>query len=306
MPELPEVEAARRKVEGEALNRTVETVSVSPDGMTMDVSEKTLRGALLGHRLTAARRHGKHLFIRSGEERGRWLRLHLGMTGEILVLEGEEGTDVTGQAAAAAGGSEPARSGSAESGPLESHGGAGERPGQHDPEHDRLRLDFVGDRSLVFRCPRKLGAIGLVDSPESFVEENGLGPDVLSDDFDLRDLRGVLDGRRGAIKSALMNQEILAGVGNEYSDEALFQAGIHPGTAVSSLDEDDVKELWRVLKRVLEKAVDVRFRGGRVPSAWLLRHRDDGEKCPRCGGTIRNEQIAGRSSYLCPDHQEKR
>jgi len=305
MPELPEVEAARREVEGEALNRTVQTVSVTPDGMPMDVSEKTLRGALLGHRLTAARRHGKHLFIRSGEERGRWLRLHLGMTGEILVLEGEDGTDVTGRAAAAEG-SEPAGSGGAESRPLESNGGAGEHPGQHDFEHDRLRLDFAGDRSLVFRCPRKLGEIGLVESPESFVEKKGLGPDVFSDDFDLGDFREILDGRRGTIKSALMNQEILAGVGNEYSDEALFQTGIHPGTAASSLDEDDVKELWTVLKRVLEKAVDVRFRGGTMPSAWLLRHRDDGEKCPRCGGTIRNEQIAGRSSYLCTDHQEKR
>ncbi|MDX1567647.1 MAG: DNA-formamidopyrimidine glycosylase family protein [Longimicrobiales bacterium] len=300
MPELPEVEAARKKVESEALNRTVETVSVTPDGMTLEVSEGTLREALLGHRLTAARRHGKHLFIRSGEERHRWLRLHLGMTGEILVLKDDTGEDVTGQAQAAESDGDDEDDGGDEGDEDD------ESPGQHDPEHDRLRLDFAGDRSLVFRCPRKLGEVGLVDSPESFVEEKGLGPDLLSDDVDLRDFREVLDGRRGTIKSALMNQEILAGLGNEYSDEALYQAEIHPDSAVTALSDDDVAELWRVIGRVLEKGIEARSNGDPVPSSWLLRNREEGRECPRCGGTIRNDDIAGRSSYFCPDHQEKR
>lgn len=269
MPELPEVEAARRTMEAEGLSRTVETVSVTPDGMTMDVSESALRSALLGHRLTAARRHGKHLFVRSGEDRGRWLRLHFGMTGELVVR------------------------------------GDGGSAGRYDSEHDRLRLDLAGDRSVAFRCPRKLGEIDLVASPEAFIEEKGLGPDVLSEDFELEEFRDVLDGRRGTVKSALMDQALLAGIGNEYSDEILFQAGIHPGSEVKALSADSVGELWRVVRRVLEKAADVRSEGGEVPGSWLLAHREEGEECPRCGGAIQKERIAGRSSYLCPDHQEK-
>lgn len=265
MPELPEVEAARRTMEAEGLSRTIETVSVTPDGMTMAVSESTLRSALLGHRLTAARRHGKHLFVRSGEDRGRWLRIHFGMTGELVV-------DM-------------------------------DAADRHDPEHDRLRLDLEGDRGIVFRCPRKLGEIDLVASPEAFVEEEGLGPDVLSEGFGLKGFRDALDGRRGTLKSALMDQRLLAGIGNEYSDEILFQAGIHPGTRAMALSRDGVGELWRVVRRVLEKAADVRSGGGEVPGSWLLAHREEGEECPRCGGTIQKERIAGRSSYLCPDHQ---
>lgn len=267
MPELPEVEAARRTLEREGMNRTVETVSVAPDGMTMDVSESTLRSALLGHRMTGARRHGKHLFVRSGEERGRWLRLHFGMTGELVLRRSDEDGD--------------------------------------DPEHDRLRLDLEGSRSVVFRCPRKLGEIGLVSSPEAFAEEKGLGPDVLSGDFGLRGFRNALDGRRGTVKSALMDQGLMAGIGNEYSDEILFQAEIHPATKVKALSEDAVGDLWRVARRVLEKAADVRTEKDTVPGSWLLVHREEGAECPRCGGTIRKRKIAGRSAYLCPDHQEK-
>ncbi len=265
MPEMPEIEAARRTVEERALRRTVETVSLRPAGLLVDTSEGTVRSALRGHRLTAARRHGKHLFVKSGEERGRWLRLHFGMTGTVRVHDSDEG----------------------------------------EPDHTRLRLDLAGGRSLAWTCARKLGEIGLVASPEAFVEEEGLGPDPTLGGFGLREFRDVLAGRRGTIKGALMNQEILAGVGNVYSDEALFQAGVHPEASVDDLAEDEVAALWRALDRVLEKTVEYRTEEeARIPRTWLLPHREDGEGCPRCGGTIRKTRVSGRSSYFCVRHQK--
>ncbi len=265
MPEMPEIEAARRTVEERALRRTVETVSLRPAGLLVDTSEGTVRSALKDHRLTAARRHGKHLFVRSGEERGRWLRLHFGMTGTVRVYESDE----------------------------------------PEPDYTRLRLDLAGGRSLAWTCSRKLGEIGLVESPEAFVQEKGLGPDPTGDGFGLQDFREVLEGRRGTIKGTLMNQEILAGVGNAYSDEALFQAGVHPETSVDELDEEQVGEVWRALTKVLWKTVEYRTDDeARVPGSWLLPHREDGADCPRCGGTIRKARVSGRSSYFCDRHQE--
>lgn len=263
MPEMPEIEIARRAVEDQALHRVVETVSMRPAGMLRGTSEATVRAALRGHRLTAARRWGKHLFIRSGEARGRWLRLHFGMTGRVAIYDdGDE------------------------------------------PTYTRLRLDLEGGRSLAWRCARKLGEIGLVDDPETFADQKPLGPDPSHEGFGLRDFRAVLDGRTGTIKGALMNQAILAGVGNVYSDEALFQARIHPETSVDELSEDDVGRLWRALSRVLGKAVGYR-REGAFPSTWLVPHRDAGAACPRCDGIVRKSTVSGRSSYWCDRHQNE-
>lgn len=270
MPELPDVQVFREYLQRHGLNRTITTVSVRADGMLEDVSEGTLRSALRGRSLDETRRHGKNLFARiaggdGGDGDGRWLRIHFGMTGHFVHLAGDD----------------------------------------DEPDHTRLRLDLAGGRSLAWTCARKLGAIGLVASPEAYVEEKGLGPDPTADGFGLRDFREVLDGRRGTVKGTLMNQEILAGVGNVYSDEALFQAGVHPETSVDELDEDRVGEVWRALDRVLRKTVEYRTDAdARVPGTWLLPHRDEGADCPRCPGTIRRTSVSGRSSYFCDRHQE--
>ncbi len=265
MPELPDVEVFRRRAERLALDRTVEHASVRADGMLEDTSERSLCEALLGHQLCETFRHGKHLFLRSGEPRGRWLRLHFGMTGSLDVLEEDEA----------------------------------------EPEHVRLRLDFRGGSRLCYTCVRKFGEIGLVDAPASFIREQQLGPDPFAADFGLREFRRCLEGRSGTIKGTLMNQEVLAGLGNLYTDEALFQARIHPQTTVDELDADEVAELWHVIDRVLAKAVDYEAEVDRMPKTWLLRNREDGVDCPRCDGTIHRLELGGRATYVCDRHQRR-
>lgn len=266
MPELPDVEVMRRYAEARVLGRRIGTVSVRPDGMKTGTSEGTLRGALRTHDLRETRRHGKHLFLRSSEERGRWLRLHFGMTGWLHVWDGE---------------------------------GKGE-----EPDATRLRVDFEDGGHLAFVCPRKLGEIDLVEDPDAWVEAKGLGPDPMAKGFGLRDVRARLEGRSGAVKATLMNQEVLSGLGNVYTDEALFQAGIDPRVAVDTLDDDAVASLWRAVRRVLENAVEYGADPEAMPDTWLLPHREDGADCPRCGGTIRKTEVSGRATYFCDRHQE--
>ena len=265
MPELPDVQLFCERAREGALDRTVETVSVRPAGMLENSSESSVRDALLGHRLTAVRRHGKHLFLRSGEARHRWLRLHFGMTGALEILE--EGDD--------------------------------------EPEHTRLRLDFRGGRRMAYVCPRTFGEIGLVDSPEDFVASRGLGPDPWEDDVGAGRFRDLLEGRRGMIKTALLDQELLAGLGHVYVDEILFQAGLHPEREVEALSADELPDIHERMTGVLATAVERHARLDALPEDWLLPRRDDGATCPRCDGTIRRSEVGGRATYACDAHQER-
>lgn len=269
MPELPDVEIFRRRIEENALRRVVETVRVSSDDLLVDTSESSLRDALRGHTLRETLRHGKHLFVRSGEERRRWLRLHFGMTGSVEIYQ---------------------------------------RDDEPQPEHTHLALDLEGGRTLAYRCPRKFGEIGLVDEPAVFVEASGLGPDPwgggVAGAFDLSDFREVLEGRRGMLKPTLMNQDVLAGLGNVYVDEALFQAELHPETRVDDLDSDAVARLWESTKVVMETAVERDADPERLPEDWLLPRREKGP-CPRCDGSIVKSEVGGRATYRCDSHQRR-
>jgi len=181
------------------------------------------------------------------------------------------------------------------------------RDGEQDPEYDRLRFDFVGGEHLAYVNARMLGGVQLVDDADAFIRSKKLGPDAAS--VDEKTFRERLREKRGAIKPALMDQTVVAGIGNIYSDEILFQAGIHPRTAVSDLDDASLKQLYRTMRRVLETAV-AKGAGAedierRVPRTWLLPHRGRGRECPRCGGKIATVKMQTRSAYFCPKCQRE-
>ncbi|HSO07041.1 MAG TPA: DNA-formamidopyrimidine glycosylase family protein [Pelomicrobium sp.] len=170
------------------------------------------------------------------------------------------------------------------------------------PEHREAEFRFADGYRLVYSAPRKFGRIGLTDDPESFVEEEGLGPDAL--DLDLAAFRDAIAGR-GAIKSRLMKQEALAGIGNVYGDEILFQAKIHPQAAAGKLSDDEVKRLHRKTSDVLERAIDAQADPARMPKSFLLPHREQGGRCPRCGGKVRSIKVGGRTTWFCPSCQKR-
>jgi formamidopyrimidine-DNA glycosylase len=170
-----------------------------------------------------------------------------------------------------------------------------------DTEHDRMLLVFRSGWRLAYDSIRKLGKISVTDDPDAFLDGVALGPDALS--LDLEGFMSIFASRRGLVKSALMDQHIVAGLGNIYSDEILFHAGLHPAARLADLDNERLKRLYHSMKAVLDRAVSWVINSRRPPGDWLLAHRVAGEECPVCGGQVHTMRVAGRTAYYCPRRQ---
>jgi formamidopyrimidine-DNA glycosylase len=172
-----------------------------------------------------------------------------------------------------------------------------------DPPHDRCLISFENHYHLAFDDQRMFGKMDLVEDPEKFVREKKLGPDPL--ELDSVSFRERFKGRKASVKSALMNQQVVAGVGNIYSDEILFQAHLYPGTRIERLDDAALEKLFEETRRVLKTAIERGANPQELPDHFLLSHRFEGEKCPRGNGGIRKIKAAGRTAYYCPACQPK-
>lgn len=172
------------------------------------------------------------------------------------------------------------------------------------PGYICLETEFENGYRFAYDCRRKLGRFGWADDPEEFIADRKLGPDPFGDDFDDEIFNKILDHRRGSIKGMLMNQEALAGIGNLYSDEILFQAGISPERKVDDLEQKERRKLFDCLMDVLETAIEFRAGEKGWPEKWLVPRREPGEECPLCGGEIERVKVSGRNGYRCREHQE--
>ncbi|MFZ0391247.1 MAG: DNA-formamidopyrimidine glycosylase family protein [Calditrichia bacterium] len=172
------------------------------------------------------------------------------------------------------------------------------------PGHVRLLIHFKNEYKLAFDCRRKLGLIDLTEDADQFIMGKDLGIDPWRQELDLGKFKERLQGRSGAVKSALMNQQIFAGIGNIYSDEILYQSDVHPETPVNNLNEKQLKSLHSKMNHVLKMAIEKKADPQQMPQSWLLPRRKQGEKCPRCGGEIQKITVSGRSSYFCSKHQK--
>ncbi len=175
----------------------------------------------------------------------------------------------------------------------------------HRPGHERLLVYFSNGYHLAYDCQRKLGTISLTDSPDAFIKKRQLGPDALNPDYSLESFAEDFRKIRGKIKSALMKQKYIAGIGNIYSDEILFQAGIHPGVQSSRLKKKDMENIYRQMNHVLKTAIEAHADPGRLPSSFIIPHRQEGDICPKCKAGIEKEKIGGRTAYYCPQCQKK-
>jgi formamidopyrimidine-DNA glycosylase len=172
------------------------------------------------------------------------------------------------------------------------------------PDHARVVLSLGDGSHLAYGSQRLLGQVALTADPNAWVEEHDLGPDALRVGWKVFVER--VSGRSGALKSTLMDQSVLAGIGNVYSDEILFQARLHPKTTVGRLDEDELRALGRRVRSVLKGAIRYRADPERIPLTWLLPHREPGARCPRCRGRVKRLRVGGRSAWICAACQKKR
>ena len=177
----------------------------------------------------------------------------------------------------------------------------------------RAVFDFDNGEKLYFRDPRKFGMIWLVDDEEQVIGK--LGPEPLDKDFTSRDLRSILSTHNAPVKAVLCDQTAIAGIGNMYADESLFDARIHPERKANSLSLDEIKRLHRAIIAVLTQAIE---NGGASISDYTRPDGKSGEaqfifkvahqlgsKCISCGTQIKRIPIRKRGSYFCPKCQGK-
>lgn len=200
----------------------------------------------------------------AGTENGTWLRIHFGMTGDLFYYRGA---------------SSPAR-------------------------FPRVIVDFEENAHMAYDDARLFGVVDLVASPERFIAERGLGPDPLDKRFNAAAFSLLLENRRGAIKALLMKQEIIAGLGNLYVDEILFQTSIHPRRPAASISTDQRKIMYKAMKSILLGVIQRKSMRKGYPPRFLIPHREEGDRCPICGGTIQRTIVFGRTTYFCGKHQK--
>lgn len=172
--------------------------------------------------------------------------------------------------------------------------------------HIRLEFKFSDGFSLAYDNMRKFGLISLTDNPAEFIKKKNLGIDPVKAHLTYNNFKSVTDSKKGTAKSLLMDQSVFSGLGNLYSDEALFQAGVHPAASFEFLPEEKKRNIYLKMMSVLKTAVKNEWETGELPRNYLFNHRNEGSECPLCGGKITHRTIAGRTSYFCRSHQKKR
>jgi len=198
-------------------------------------------------------------------ERTGWLRMHFGMTGMLAHYRDEADA----------------------------------------PSHVRLALHFTNGSRLGFHLPRKLGYIAWADDPSAWVQAEGLGPDALADELTGDRFIELLGGRRAPVKAALMNQKVVAGVGNVYADEGLFQAEIDPRSGCADLSERRLRAVYLSTRAVLRRAIEAHAEPADLPDHYLLPHRRKDGTCPKCDEGWTTVKVSGRTTYLCETDQER-
>jgi len=170
------------------------------------------------------------------------------------------------------------------------------------PPYTRLLFVFQDGEGLAFEDQRKFGHLSLVNNFDDLISQNNLGKDALS--ITAEEFHEIIHKRRGKIKSILMNQSLVSGIGNVYADEILFQAGIHPETKGSRIPDDKIKELYSTMNKVLKTAIKYEAHREDFPTRFLINHRRENDNCPGSCGNIDVIKINGRTTYFCDACQE--
>ena len=192
-------------------------------------------------------------------------------------------------------------------------------PIRNDPQNRFIHLvfDLSNSKELALSDLRKFAKVLLwpTNKLDELEDINNLGPDPTAEDFDFKKFQERLVGKKGRIKTVLMDQSVFAGIGNIYSDEILWLSGIHPLKQASSLTQEELKLIFNSTKKILKKAIEARGTSDsdyRDPygrkghyQEMLYAYGLEGEKCQKKdGGIIARIKVGGRSVHFCPVHEK--
>lgn len=270
MPELPEAETIVRGVRPEVVGRTIRRVAVAKDDVLV-VPRRRFAAAVRGRRVVGVDRRGKKVLLRLDD--GAVLAVGLGMTGRLLPFP------------------RPPR-------------------GSQRPTHPAVILHFDGGGTLVFDDQRRFGRVEVLD-PDAWARRDArMGPEPLDPSLTPRTFHRALGRSRSPVRSWLLDQRRIAGVGNIYAVEALHLAGIHPLRPASGLSATEAAALLRALRSVLRDAIrhggttirDYRDAGGGEGryARRLHAYGREGRPCPACGAPIQRLVLSARSAFFCP------
>jgi formamidopyrimidine-DNA glycosylase len=281
MPELPEVETIARDLRGLVSGARVVGASSNWPRTLRSHAAADFAAGVEGREIEGVGRRGKQLLVWLGPEpvtgvQSAVLTIHLKMTGQLFVVEA----------------------------------------GTPQDSHVHLVLALADGRELRFRDIRKFGRVGLYPrDPATGLPVEGLaagvlpaGVEPLSDEFTARRFTQMVARRRGRLKTLLLNQDFVAGVGNIYADESLWRARIHPLREAHTLSPQEARRLHKALRDVLAEAVERRGssvddytapEGDGSMQEHLQVYQRAGEPCERCGRPIRRMVVGGRATHFC-------
>jgi formamidopyrimidine-DNA glycosylase len=296
MPELPEVETVRRQLEPELVGRRILSASVLDERLTRPEAPGSLERAVSGRAVESVTRRGKYLLI--GLEGGRTLAIHLRMTGNLLLRDSEHGE-------------------TADLMKTERLGGPRLYESAPEPRHVRARFELDDGRSLVFTDMRRFGQAIVLDAGDQLDEffASRLGVEPLSGELTPERLLELAKDRTAPLKSFLLTQHRVAGIGNIYADEALWRARLHPLSPAGSMKLEHAARLVEGIVEALEAGLtlggasiddyrDARGERGSMQDEFLV-HTREGEECRRGDGVVQRIVVTGRSTYYCPACQER-
>jgi formamidopyrimidine-DNA glycosylase len=276
MPELPEVETIRRDLEKEALGKRIKTVEVSGlRSIRRHATKRQFVSRLEGQKIEGVARKGKNLLVDVGDD---LLVVHLGMSGQLLKAAAKDPT----------------------------------------VKHTHVVITFTQGGQLRYVDPRTFGELFVVAQDrldEEYPELGDLGFDPIEDVMSWQDFGTRLVNKQAQLKAVLMDQKFVAGIGNIYSDEILWEAGLRYDRPSHTLSIQEVRRLYRAIGEVLNEAIkqrgsslaDEQYRDlyGAIGGFQLLHnvHARDGQPCKRCRHAIGKAKYAGRTTYYCPSCQ---
>lgn len=274
MPELPEIETIKKDMIKKVKGRKINKVEMRNEKSIKIPSAPEFKKGVEEKAIQNIERRGKYLLLNL--DTNQLLVFHLKLTGRLLFFPS----------------------------------------GKREPEYVRIVFTFSDKSRLFFADIRGFGEVYLIGRDElgKIPAIKNMGPEPLSPGFSAQKLKEKLRGKRGKIKPALMDQSVLAGVGNIYSQEALYRVGIHPERNASQLTGKQIEAIYQGLVEVLREAIQHRGssvdayidlegkEGGHVP--YLRVYGKEGGNCLRCGSIIEKKKISGRGTYFCEKCQK--
>ncbi|MFZ2330730.1 MAG: DNA-formamidopyrimidine glycosylase [Atribacterota bacterium] len=279
MPELPEVETIKRDLEKEILYKTITNIQVCLPRIIKYPGLTQFSSGLKGKFIKGVKRRGKYILCILDNDN--YLIFHLGMSGVLFYQRKNENI-----------------------------------PSRIKEKHNHILFFFEDGSKMIYNDIRQFGKIWLIYAYEKLPQIESLGWEPLEESFTFQEFFRLVQNKKGNIKSLLMNQKNIAGIGNIYASEILFLAGIHPLRKADSLTENELRKLFLSIRSTLNRAVlargmtmedesyfDLLGEPGNYREEVLIYGKKKGN-CPICGHPLSVIRIENRSTYLCPNCQK--